>query len=332
MKFIRLIINFYRKDFKGKIYLSQGNSLSSDKPLIVCIADSRLFHDAVIAVILASAVLIGLETSPELYAAHRTLFYDLDQAILAFFVVELLIRIIAEATKTDENGKRVWYRFFLDPWHNFDFAIVFICLLPLHAAFFAVLRTARILRVFLLIDELPRLKLLVGALLKSLPSMGYVLLLLLLHFYSYAIIGTDIFGRHNPEKFGNLPTAMLSLFQVVTGDDWTSIMKNEMQLASGYEQIGIALYFVSFIILGAMIFLNLFIGVITSEIAELKAQDDKKKILAKCALDNNTLDYAVEQVELQMREMQEALVALKAAAQTIERKNKIEQKSAHSQS
>jgi len=58
MKFIRLIINFYRKDFKGKIYLSQGNSLSSNKPLIVRIADSRLFHDAVIAVILASAALI----------------------------------------------------------------------------------------------------------------------------------------------------------------------------------------------------------------------------------------------------------------------------------
>ncbi|MBK9247000.1 MAG: ion transporter [Ignavibacteria bacterium] len=321
MKFIRLLINFYRLDFRRKISLDSEYKATDKKPLIVRIADSRLFHDAVIVVIIASAILIGLETSQELYGSYRTLFYDLDQAILAFFVVELVIRIVAEAMKTDENGSRIWYRFFLDPWHNFDFVIVFVCLLPVHATFFAVLRTARILRVLLLIDELPRLKLLVGALLKSLPSMAYVLLLLLLHFYSYAIIGTDLFGRHNPEKFGNLATAMLSLFQVVTGDDWTSIMKNEMMNASGYEQFGIAIYFVSFIILGAMIFLNLFIGVITSEIADLKAQDDKKKMLIKCAVDNNTLDYAVEQVELQMREMQEALVALKAAARTIERKS-----------
>jgi voltage-gated sodium channel len=285
------------------------------EPFLVRLAHSRLFHDTVIAVIVVSATLIGLETNREFHQAHQELFTLLDRIVLLFFVVELTIRIIAEAKRT-EDDERLWYRFFLDPWHIFDFVIVVICILPLHATFFAVLRTARILRVLLLIDELPRLKLLVSALLKSLPSMGYVTLLLLLHFYSYAIIGTDIFGAHNPAKFGDLSTSMLTLFQVVTGDDWTSIMTSEMQGASGINQTGVALYFVSFIIIGAMIFLNLFIGVITSEIADLKTQDDKRKILAKCALENNTLDYAIEQVEIQMKEMQEALIALKAAAQT----------------
>jgi len=294
------------------------NTNDSSEPFLVRLAYSRAFHDAVIAIIVLSAVLIGLETNRELHQQHQELFAFLDRIILLFFLVELTIRIIAEAKRT-ENGTRLWYRFFLDPWHIFDFVIVVICILPLHATFFAVLRTARILRVLLIIDQLPRLKLLVGALLKSLPSMGYVTLLLFLHFYSYAIIGTDIFGAHNTEKFGDLTTSMLTLFQVVTGDDWTSIMTTEMNTA-GLNSAGVAFYFISFIIIGAMIFLNLFIGVITSEISELKAKDDKQKFLAKCALENNSIDYAIEQVEIQMKEMQEALGALKAAAETANNK------------
>lgn len=295
------------------------NSTHPHQPFLVRLTHSRMFHDTVIAVIVASAILIGLETNRQLHQAHQQLFTILDRIFLLFFVIEISLRIFAEA-KRKEDGKKLWYRFFLDPWHIFDFVIVAICILPLHATFFVVLRTARILRVLLLIDELPRLKLLVSALLKSLPSMGYVTLLLLLHFYSYAIIGTDLFGAHNVEKFGDLSTSMLTLFQVVTGDDWTTIMSTEMKNTIGISQTGVALYFVSFIIIGAMIFLNLFIGVITSEIAELKARDDKKKMLAKCALENNTLDYAIEQVEIQMKEMQEALMALKAAAQTKDNK------------
>lgn len=289
------------------------------QPFLVRLTHSKVFHDTVIAVIIASAVLIGLETNRQLHQAHQELFTLLDRIFLLFFVVEISLRIFAES-KRNENGKKLWYRFFLDPWHVFDFAIIAICILPLHATFFVVLRTARILRVLLLIDELPRLKLLVSALLKSLPSMGYVTLLLLLHFYSYAIIGTDLFGVHNPEKFGDLSTSMLTLFQVVTGDDWTTIMTSEIRNTSGISQTGVALYFVSFIIIGAMIFLNLFIGVITSEIAELKARDDKQKVLAKYALENNNLDYAIEQVEIQMKEMQDALMALKAAAQAKDNK------------
>ena len=168
------------------------------QPFLVRLTHSKVFHDTVIAVIIASAVLIGLETNRQLHQAHQELFTLLDRIFLLFFVVEISLRIFAES-KRNEDGNKQWYRFFLDPWHVFDFAIIAICILPLHDTFFVVLRIARILRVLLLIDELPRLQVLVTSLLNSLPSMGYVSLLLLLNFYSSAIKCTDFFDVHNFE-------------------------------------------------------------------------------------------------------------------------------------
>ena len=133
----------------------------------------------------------------------------MDQVILWIFVVEIVIKMGAE-------GKQPW-RYFADPWNVFDFIIVAVCFLPINAEYAAVLRLLRLLRVLKLVRALPRLQILVGALLKSIPSMGYVSLLLLMLFYVYACAAVILFGENDPVHFRNLPLAMLSLFRVVTG-------------------------------------------------------------------------------------------------------------------
>ena len=113
---------------------------------------------------------------------------------------------------------------------------------------------------------IPRLQLLVSAMLKSLPSMGYVTILLFLLFYIYAVMGVMLFGKNDPVHFGDLWLSLLSLFRVVTLEDWTDVMYLQMfgsDVYQGYNQdytgpiepkampITAVLYFVSFVLFWA---------------------------------------------------------------------------------
>jgi voltage-gated sodium channel len=223
--------------------------------------ESKAFHHGIVAVIVLAGVVAGLETSPALVAQHGALLHGLDRFILGIFVVEAVLKMAA-------HGRQPW-RYFTDGWNVFDFLIVVICLLPVGGPFAAVLRLARALRLLRLVSALPKLQLLVGALLKSLSAMGYVSLLLALLFYIYAVAGNQLFGAHDPKNFGSLPAAFLSLFQLVTLDNWSELFHAQTPFVPG---IKVAIYFVTFIVFGTMIILNLFIGIIMNSMAEMHAE------------------------------------------------------------
>jgi voltage-gated sodium channel len=245
------------------------------------LVSSTAFQNFIIGVILFAAVLVGLETSKTISAEYGDWLKVLDRVVLTIFTGEILLKIAAE-------GRRPW-RFFLDGWNLFDFVIVGVCFLPLQAQFVAVLRLVRILRVLRLVSVLPRLQLLVGALLKSMPSIGYVALLLSIHFYIYAVLGVFLWGENDPMRFGSLPLTFLTLFQCVTMEGWVDIMHTQMWGCSQFAQSGMEaactasrgmpiiapIYFISFIILGTMIILNLFIGVMMNSLQEMQEERDK---------------------------------------------------------
>jgi len=225
------------------------------------LSESAGFSRFVFGLILLAGLLVGLETSSALMAQMGGLLHALDRVVLALFVGELAVRIGA-------CGRQPW-RFFTDPWNIFDFVIVAVCLLPVQAEFAAVLRLVRVLRVLRLITAVPKLQILVGALLKSIPSMAYVGLLLSVLFYIYAVLGVSLFGKTDPEHFGTLGAAALTLFQVVTLEGWADIMRAQFAAQSTVVIVG---YFVSFILLGTMTVLNLLIGVIVSGMEEARQE------------------------------------------------------------
>ena len=244
------------------------------------ISDASWFQNFITVVILLAGVVVGVETYPSVVERHGTVLHILNEAILWIFVVEVVVKMGAE-------GKRPW-RYFLDPWNVFDFIIVAVCFMPVDAQYVAVLRLARLMRVLKLVRALPKLQILVSALLKSIPSMGYVALLLSLLFYVYSVAAVFLFGPNDPVHFESLPLAMLSLFRVVTGEDWTDVMYIAMYgcanygyggmeelctQSTGYPVFG-ALFFVSFMLLGAMVILNLFIGVIMGGMEEAKKETE----------------------------------------------------------
>lgn len=236
------------------------------------VVDHKIFRMVILFLILLSAVLAGIETYSHIADPHRALLHFIDYTIVWCFVAEILLKIVS-------NGRRP-LDYFRDPWNVFDFVIVAICLLPLgDTHYVAVLRIARILRVLRMISFLPKLRLLIGALLKSIPSMGYVIMLLALLFYIYGILGSFMFGKNDPLHFGNLHLSLITLFKVLTLEGWTDILNvhlySEDPGRSGPVEITSAwpfIYFVSFILVGAMIIMNLFIGVIMNSMDESRRE------------------------------------------------------------
>ncbi len=216
------------------------------------------FQNFIIGVIILAGVIAGLETSRTTMERHGPLLLALDKVILAVFIGEAALKIAA-------HGRRPW-RYFADCWNVFDFLILTVCLLPVGGPFAAVLRLARALRLLRLVSALPKLQLLVGALMKSLSAMGYVGILLALLFYIYAVAGVHLFGATDPVHFGSIGTTLLTLFRIVTLDNWGDILTAQFASVPVVKAVA---FFASFIILGTMIMLNLFIGIIMNSMSEM---------------------------------------------------------------
>jgi voltage-gated sodium channel len=259
------------------------------------ITESTKFQLLIIVLITVSGILSGVESylgrdaDPQVIA----LLARVQDVILWIFVVEIALKILA-------CGSKPWL-YFANPWNVFDFLIVAVCLMPLHLRFSTVLRMARLVRTLRLITIVPRLQLLVSALLKSIPSLGYIGILLGLHFYMYAVMGTFLFGVNDPLRFGSLHQSFLTLFQVLTLEGWNDVLATQFlgsdvtydpawaTLAGdarvpSAQPLVAALYFVSFIMLGTMIMLNLFTGVIITSMEEASneaAESERKRHLSK---------------------------------------------------
>jgi voltage-gated sodium channel len=276
------------------------------------ISESSGFQYFITGVIVLAGALVGLETSPTMLAAHGELLHLLDRLVLGVFVIEIVIKLAAE-------GRAPW-RYFRDPFNCFDFGIVAVTLLPLGAQYVTVLRLLRLLRVLRLVHALPRLQILVSALLKSFPSMAYVAVFLGLLFYVYGVAGVFLFGQNDPVRFGTLGAAMLTLFIVVTLEGWSAIMYTQLYgcdaVAEGAaaalckhpdpQPFASPVYFISFILLGTMIVLNLFIGIIMNGMQEA-ALETARAQQAKARAEGNAATPSLEQSLVELTQAAEQL-------------------------
>ncbi len=213
---------------------------------------SSHWERTIIAVILVNALVLGLETDAGVVAAFGPVLMVLDMAILAIFVVEIVLRIYAFGP-----------RFFRDPWSLFDLTIVVIALIPASGPF-QVLRSLRILRALRLVSVMPSLRRVVGGLIAALPGMGSIMVLMLMLFYIAAVMATNLFGPSHPDWFGSLSASFYTLFQMMTLDSWSSGIVRPIM-----ETYPLAwLFFIPFLLLSTYAVLNLFIGVIVSAMQE----------------------------------------------------------------
>jgi voltage-gated sodium channel len=211
---------------------------------------NKAFELFVVAVIIASALLVGVKTY-ELPTTSQRLLGWLDILITVIFLAEISIRFIAEPNRRT---------FFRNPWNLFDTLVVLVSLIPIDNSDMAlVARLVRVFRVLRMVSIIPELRMLLNSLLKALPQLGYVILLMFIIFYIYAAIGATLFEAINPTLWGDIAIAMLTLFRVMTFEDWTDVM---------YETMAVYplswTYYLSFIFFTAFAFLNMVIGIVVN--------------------------------------------------------------------
>ncbi len=219
---------------------------------------------AIVAVIVVNAIVIGLETSPTAMAAAGGLLRAIDMLALSIFVAEIAIKLIV-------------YRagFFRAPWNLFDFAIVAVSLAPAGEGM-SVLRALRILRALRLISVVPRLRIVVQALLQAIPGIGSVLALLCLVFYVAAVMATKLFGPDFEAWFGTIGRSAYTLFQIMTLESWSMGIVRPVMDVHPYAWI----FFVPFILIVTFAVLNLFIAILVNSMHDAAASDAEIRAIA----------------------------------------------------
>ena len=262
------------------------------KKLCELIVDSPIFQHGITVVIVFNAMVLGLDTYEVLSANFGVVFFLVNDVVLGIFVAEAVVKIIAA-----RPGPSAYFK---NSWDLFDFTVVAICLIPASGNIALV---ARVLRVLRLLSVIPGLRILVQVLIRSLPSMFNVVLLTVIIFYVYGVLGHYLFAEVDPTHWQTLGTALLSLFEIITLADFTDIMATAMA-AHSWAWI----YFVSLVLVGTFVVLNLIVAIVISkheeaiksenaEQANLTGHDELLRELQATNLALETLSKRIDQLD-----------------------------------
>ncbi|MGI9425507.1 MAG: ion transporter [Hyphomicrobiaceae bacterium] len=250
------------------------------------ILSDPLCERIVVAVIVLNAITLGLETSATAVSYAGGILSMLDTIILVFFVVEIATRIFA-------FGGSFWR----DPWSVFDFLVVGITLVPATGNL-SILRALRIIRALRLVSAIPSVRRVVGGLLSAIPSMGSVILLLLLVNYIFAVMGTKLFADEFPENFGTIGASFFTFFQIMTLEGWAQEIVRPVMDKHPWAWV----LFIPYIVFVVFAVLNLFIGIIVDA---MQNQADEVR------------EADAEAAELDHRELLSEIGALRAEIKAI---------------
>jgi voltage-gated sodium channel len=256
--------------------------------LLIKIRRSRWFSNLTTIIIIAYALILGFKTSDQIEHALGNWWFYLDLVVTLFFLFEILIKLLAEKKA-----------FFKDKWNLFDATIILITLIPVSESDFAVVaRLLRLFRIFRIFNARPELRRIIDMLINALPSIVDIVILMFIIFYIYAIVGSFLFESSESHLWDNLLTSMLTLFRILTFEDWTDVMYEAMEIHSLYW-----IYFVSFVIIAGFVFFNLFVAVIIGEMEDLR-EKDKAELKER---EKEEYEQELKEIKLEIKEIRTIL-------------------------
>jgi voltage-gated sodium channel len=259
---------------------------------------AEAFRNAILGVIIFNAICLGLDTDGEFHARWGPLLSKIDVLITGIFVVELGLKLYAD------RGA-----FWKDGWNVFDFIIVTLSVVMAGTSevtvlrVFRLVRVVRVLRVFRLFGVVPAMRRVVDALFKAIPGISAIMAVLALMFYVAAVITTDLYGREAPEQFGSIGASVFTLFQIMTGDGWSEVVRNVMR-----SDPTAWLFFIPFIVLTSFAVLNLFIAVIVDALAAEQAQaiEETKTQIGEVRDELGVMEEAKEEISQDLDDIEAA--------------------------
>jgi voltage-gated sodium channel len=170
------------------------------------------------------------------------------------------------------------------------------------------LRVIRLLRVVRIVSVLPELRVLIRGMLGSLPPIGSMGVLAVLLIYVYGMLGWILFGDEDPQRWGDIGDAMLTLFTVLTLEGWNDVLYRAQEIHSWSW-----IYFISFVLLASVLLINILIAIIINSMEdarEAEREEERRELIEEAEEAGGVYD---EQVETARK-----IAALKQAIEDLE--------------
>ena len=232
----------------------------AQRNVLTRLVDSTAFTTIVVVTIAVNAVVLGLQTYEGIVDRWGEWLDLLNGVCLGIFIVELAVRMAS-----------YWPRplaFFRSGWNVFDFVVILAVFVPGIRQNSTLLRLLRLLRVVRIVRVLPDLRVLLLGVWRSVPPLASIGAVTAMILFVYGMVGWIWFGDELPDQWGNIGRAMLTLFVMLTLEDFPIYMDAAMEVEPWAW-----VYFVSFILVAAFIVLNVLIGVVLNSMEEARELD-----------------------------------------------------------
>jgi voltage-gated sodium channel len=270
------------------------------------IAGSARFDALMLGVITLNAIVLGAETYDGIEDRYGDVLHVLNDVFLGAFVVELAIRIVACWPRPS--------RFFASGWNVFDFVVITASFLPGLRENATLLRLLRLGRIVRAVRFLPDLRVIFAAVIRSVPGVSSLALMTLLLVYLYGMVGWLIFHDSDPESFGNVGEAMVTMFVLLTLENLPTYIERGQELSDWT-----LLFYLSYVLVASFLIFNLFIGIVINSMEEARAEEHRRERVAEraaAAVSDDPEDNLVVGVEDRIDELRAALDALEDELRT----------------
>jgi voltage-gated sodium channel len=237
-----------------------------ERTALARLVDAPAFGATVLVVILANAVVLGLQTYDRIESEYGWLLDVLNAVFLAVRrragdPVRVLPAAVAVLRRLLERLRLRRHRRRLRPRAPRE-----------HDG----LRLARLARVVRIFRVLPELRILLTAIGRSLPPLGSMAILTTVILFVYGMIGWSLFAEEDPDHWGDIGEAMLTLFVMLTLEDFPVYLERGREIEPWS-----VVYFVSFILIAAFVVLNVLIRVVLNSMEEARAIHTREELRSR---------------------------------------------------
>jgi len=251
--------------------------------------DSHSFQNFIVALIVLNGITMGFETSKVFMAEYGSLITIFNTIVITVFTIEIILRIYVYKTA-----------FFKDPWSLFDFFVVGISLVPTVDGL-EILRVLRVLRLFRLVTVIPQMRKVIAALGSVIPGMMSIAAILILFFYVFAIMATQLYGKNFPEWFGSLGESFYTLFQIMTLESWSMGIVRPIMEVHPLAWI----FFLIFIFVATFIMVNLIVAIVVDAMANINNGEEEHIIKSTSKIMDKNEQHTLDEIKILRSEIME---------------------------
>lgn len=231
--------------------------------------EMMLFRGFIALAIVANTVILAIDhhgASPELRDSLATG----NNIFTWIFIFEMVIKLFGMG----------WRDYSRDAFNVFDGVVVAISIVEMivdTGGAFTAFRIVRIFRIIKLVRYLSSMQMIISVVSRSMSSFGYIALLLIIFCFIYSVLGMQVFGGlfdfEDPlprANFDSLHWSFVTVFQVLSGEGWNEVMY--LGVAGG--GVGAIFFFLSWVVIGQFILLNLFLAVLLDGFSDFGEEED----------------------------------------------------------